>query len=72
MRDNGTIKNITYESHEMWRLPRVIQCVGLCKSSIYGLIKKGQFPQPIKLTEKASAWKASSVISWIKSREDLS
>ncbi|NOU22932.1 MAG: AlpA family phage regulatory protein [Methyloglobulus sp.] len=56
----------------MWRLPRVIQCVGLCKSSIYGLIKKGQFPQPIKLTEKASAWKASSVISWIKSREDLS
>ncbi len=46
-------------------LPDVEQVTGLKKTTIYGLIKKGEFPRPIRLTRRASRWPASQVQAWI-------
>lgn len=48
------------------RLPRVLDLTGLGKTKLYGLIKEGHFPSPIKIGTRISAWPESDVIAWIK------
>src|SRR3546814_5209344 len=43
------------------RLPQVMARVGLSRSEIYRRIAAGDFPQPVKLGERASAWNAAGV-----------
>ena len=50
------------------RLPQVMARTGRCRSDIYRGIAAGDFPAPIKLGERASAWSAAEVDSWIASR----
>jgi prophage regulatory protein len=50
------------------KLNTVILNTGLSRSHIYALAQKGQFPKPVKLTERSSAWVASEVQEWIESR----
>ncbi|MGO4379764.1 helix-turn-helix transcriptional regulator [Pseudoduganella sp. RAF53_2] len=50
------------------RLPSVMKRVGLKKSSIYAGIKKGTFPAPIKLSERASGWLESSIDAFLAER----
>src|SRR3546814_7578470 len=45
------------------RLPQVMARVGLSRSEIYRRIAAGDFPQPVKLGERASAWNAAEVRS---------
>jgi len=46
--------------------------IGLPKSTIYALIKKGQFPAPIKLSERNSGWLESEIDSWVSERVQAS
>ena len=41
---------------------------GLKKSKIYQLMSIGEFPKPIKLTEKSVAWPESEVTHWIHAK----
>jgi prophage regulatory protein len=50
------------------RLPSVKSRVALCRSSIYAAIKKGTFPAPIKLGERAVGWLESDVNRWLAER----
>jgi len=50
------------------RLPQVKARTGLGRSEIYRRIAAGNFPAPIKLGERASAWSAAEVDSWISER----
>lgn len=50
------------------RLPRVKECTGLGRTSIYAGVKNGTFPAPVRLGERAVGWLASSVEAWIQSR----
>jgi len=43
------------------RLPEVRQRVGLSRSEIYRRIRRGEFPTPISLGPKTSAWDASEL-----------
>ena len=49
-------------------LPEVEERTGLKKTSLYGLIRDGKFPPPIRLTRRASRWPASQVQAWIADR----
>jgi len=57
-------------SHEsLLRLPAVLERVGLSRSSIYLLMRRGDFPPSCRLTgEKSVAWRASEVDQFIASR----
>ena len=48
------------------KLPKVISTTGLSRSSIYALVAKRSFPQPIKLTERAVGWSESEIQEWIE------
>lgn len=52
------------------KLPQVLAKTGLSKSHLYALAQKGEFPKPIKLSERSSAWVESEVNDWIDARID--
>lgn len=47
------------------KLPEVSRLTGLPRSSVYWRISKGEFPRPIKIGERASAWNSDQVEAWI-------
>lgn len=55
-------------SIKMLRRPAVEATTGLCRSTIYDLMSKGQFPKPIKLTSKAVGWRDADIQQWLKTR----
>ncbi len=50
------------------RLPQVKARTGLSRSEIYRRIALGDFPTPIKLGLRASAWSKHEVDTWISRR----
>lgn len=50
------------------RLPEVISLSGLSRSSIYILLKDGEFPAPMKLSKRLRGWLQSDIDRWIASR----
>lgn len=49
------------------RLPEVMHRVSLGKTAIYAMIKREEFPAPIKLG-LASVWEERAVNDWIRSK----
>jgi prophage regulatory protein len=49
----------------------VTRVTGLPRSTRYDLIKRGQFPKPIKLSERMAAWSAAEIAAWQQSRVAL-
>lgn len=52
----------------LYRIGDLQRVVGLSKTSIYALIKEGDFPMPLQITSRSVAWKASDVAEWVNSR----
>ena len=50
------------------RLPAVESLTGLKRAHLYGLARRGQFPKPLKIGARASAWRASQVHEWSAAR----
>lgn len=50
------------------RLPAVLARVGLKQSRLYELIQSGKFPAPVRLGDRAVAWRESEISAWIASR----
>lgn len=50
------------------KLPEVLELSGKSRSSIYAAIKKGEFPAPVKLSTRSSAWIRSEIAAWAESR----
>lgn len=46
------------------KLKEVVAMCGKSRSSIYDAIKKGEFPAPVKVGGRASAWIKSEVLQW--------
>ena len=49
---------------QLIRLKEVLAICGRSRSSIYEAIKKGNFPKPVKLQGRSSAWIRSEVERW--------
>jgi prophage regulatory protein len=56
------------KGERLLRLPAVMEIVGLSRPQIYSAMAEGKFPRQIKITEKAVAWTASSIDSWMQER----
>ena len=50
------------------RRPAVEALIGLSRTTIYEMMKRGEFPKPIKITRKAVAWRESDINAWLASR----
>lgn len=53
------------------RRPDVERITGLSRSSIYAMMKIGEFPQSIPLTGRIVAWLQSEILEWVKSRIEI-
>lgn len=52
------------------RRDEVERATGLPRSTIYDKIAKGEFPAPIKLSERSVGWLEQEILDWQKSRID--
>lgn len=53
---------------QLLRLRQVQQIIGLSRSEIYRLISLNRFPRQIPLGERARAWDADEVHTWVQER----
>lgn len=53
------------------RRPDVERVTGLSRSSIYAMMKIGEFPQSIPLTGRIVAWLQSEILEWVQSRIEI-
>ncbi len=59
---------IASNQERLIRWPEVKQRIGYSRSQIHLLISRGEFPAPVKLGARASAWLQSSIDDWISGR----
>jgi len=50
------------------RLPEVETATGLKRSTIYLLMKRGEFPSAVRLTARCVAWPESRVLQFVQQR----
>ena len=60
---------VTHQAEKLNRLPEVMDRTALSRSSIYLGMKKGTFPKPVHIGERAVAWRESDIQRWIDERE---
>jgi prophage regulatory protein len=48
--------------------PEVSKATGRSRSAMVRDIKSGRFPRPVKLGERAVAWRESDIAAWMNSR----
>ena len=53
---------------QILRLPAVIKKTGLGRTTIYHLVKSGNFPQKIQLTSRTVGFYESEIDAWLESR----
>jgi prophage regulatory protein len=66
-----TLKN-PLEYEQLIKLPQVMTITSRGKSSIYQGIRDGNFPAPVKLSERSVSWKLSDINDWISSLQKTS
>lgn len=50
------------------RLPDTEAATGLKKSTIYLLMRRGEFPRCVQITPRCVAWPESAVLQWVQDR----
>jgi prophage regulatory protein len=48
------------------RIPRVMELVGIKKSTVWLWVKQGKLPKPKKLSSRVTVWKESEIIEFIE------
>jgi prophage regulatory protein len=54
--------------HRLIKLPEVLKMSGLSRTALYERIRAGDFPTPVKLSERSVAWLQSEVNAWIEDK----
>jgi prophage regulatory protein len=54
--------------NKLLKMSEVRTKTGLSRSHLYALAQNGEFPKPVKLSERSSAWVESEVDGWIQER----
>jgi len=69
-RSRENLRRALAEKQErLLRRPAVEARTGLSRSTLYDWMKRGDFPQPVKLGARIVAWRESDVTAWLESRE---
>lgn len=54
------------EGDRLLRIHEVCQMVGMSRSSVYRAMRKGTFPQSVRLGEKTVRWRNSDLDAWMR------
>jgi prophage regulatory protein len=58
----------TKMTEQLLRRYGVEQITGMSKSGLYRAMAEGNFPRPVKIGQRAVAWRASDIAKWLESR----
>ena len=58
------------EATPLLKVRDVLRIVPVCRSSLYALIERNEFPKPLKIGKRMYAWHASQIEEWLRSREE--
>ena len=50
------------------RLPEIENLIGCKKSTVYTMLKNGNFPKPIRLSARMVAWPETAVLQWVQDK----
>ena len=53
------------------RIKQVIEMTGISRAYVYALAQKGEFPKPVKLSQRSNAWVEQEINEWIEKRMQL-
>jgi prophage regulatory protein len=62
------MQSSTIQGERLLRLPRVLERVGVSRSTAWLWIRQGRFPKPVKIGPNISAWRESEIEQWIAER----
>lgn len=60
---------LTSPTPRFLRMPTVLEITGLGRSTIYRLIAEKKFPEPVRVGNRAVAWRQSDLEVWSAGRE---
>ena len=72
MSDTSPFPSESFRSSRWLRLPVVAARVGLSATTIWRQRRRGQFPDPVRISPGCVAWREADVESWIASRSEAS
>ena len=55
-------------NNKIIKLKQVMEMTTFCRTTIYRLIKIGEFPKQIKLAERSSGWLESEVLDYLEAK----
>ena len=50
------------------RQPQVLDVCGFGASTLWRSIRRGEFPRPLRLTQRAVGWRIRDIRAWLESR----
>lgn len=65
---NPTPENKPTTGKLLYRADDLIELLGFGRAHLYNLMKRGEFPQPIKIGHRAVAWPAQAIDTWLAER----
>lgn len=58
----------TFDADRVMPAPAVLQKVNLSRTTIWRMVKRGEFPKPIRLSPGRVGWSANTVEQWLASK----
>lgn len=59
------------KDEKILKIKQVVEVVCISRSSLYTMVKRGDFPKPLKLGMRSSGWLKTEVDAWISERASL-
>lgn len=56
------------QDRQIWRMPKVSETIGARPATIFEWVRKGKFPQPVKVSPRFSGWYSDEVLDWVNTR----
>ncbi len=63
---------MTLDNLSLMRRYEVLQACGFSKSTMYHLIERGLFPEPVRIGPRSVRWRKSDVVDWLVARRPAS
>lgn len=51
------------------RVKEVANMLSICKATVYNWLKKGKFPQPIKIGDRVVGWPVELIEEWLEEKK---
>jgi len=61
-------KSISLPTTGFVRLNALLRVIPVSASTIWRKVKEGEFPPPVKLSERITAWRVEDVRTWLQSK----